>query len=297
MFEYLKNNVLNANDFFANRAGQKKSAFQYNQFGGTIGGPVFIPKIYSGRDRTFFFFGYQGTRYRLAGTQYARLPDPAWLNGDFSSATNADGSSATIYDPSTTIPDGSGGYTRTAFANNKILTAPNPVAAAMFSFIPAPNAAVGTLPGSDNYVGSAPTRSNVNYWVVRIDHHISDRDSIYGRYMQSLETESVTSILPLSGTINTNNGRNAMIAETHVFSPQTVNEIRLGFNRGNYQNLQEGAFGQTDYVNDVFHLKILAAALIPSDCRLSIGQATPQLVGMWTILKLPLPTHINSPTT
>jgi hypothetical protein len=256
LYEYVRNDILNANDFFANRADQPKAKFRYNQFGGTIGGPVRIPKIYSGKDRTFFFFSYEGTRYRLAGVQYALVPDPDWLTGDFSGATNSDGSPLTIYDPATTAPNGAGGYTRTPFPGNVIpKNRLNPVAAAMLPFIPAPNAAVGTLPGNDNLVGSAPTNSNVNFWALRIDHRISASDSIYGRYMQSLEGETVVSILPLSGTINNNRGRNVMVAETHAFGTQTVNEIRLGYNRGNYQNLQEGAYGSINYVDDVFHLK------------------------------------------
>jgi hypothetical protein len=256
LYEFVRNNILNANDFFAERANRKKADFHYNQFGGSIGGPVVIPKLYNGTNKTFFFFAYEGTRFRQLASNFATVPDPAWLTGDFSSLTNTDGSPRVIYDPATVTPNGSGGFTRTAFAGNVVpIDRISPVAAAMIPFIPAPNAAPGTLPGTANYVASSGTLSNVNYWAVRIDHHISDHDTVYGRYMQSVENYQAKALLPLSGTVQQNHGRNAMISETHTFGPRVVNEVRFGYNRALNFGLQDGANGTTDYVHDVFHLQ------------------------------------------
>ena len=81
VFEFDRNAVFNARNFFAAKRDQLKR----NQFGFVLGGPVVIPKVYDGRDRTFWFFGYQGTLIRnIGGTSSALLPTPAELNGDFS---------------------------------------------------------------------------------------------------------------------------------------------------------------------------------------------------------------------
>src|SRR6185437_9192931 len=86
LFEFLRNPVLNARNFFSPGADVVKR----NQFGGTIGGPVVIPKLYNGKDKTFFFFGYQGTRIRNIGNvQNATLPTAAERTGDFSALLNA----------------------------------------------------------------------------------------------------------------------------------------------------------------------------------------------------------------
>src|SRR5262249_37462751 len=90
-YDYLRNSVLNANDFFSNRAGGAKQPFRYNQFGANVGGPIYIPKVYDGRKKSFFFFSYEGTRLRQTFNAFARVPDAAWLKGDFSGLTNPDG--------------------------------------------------------------------------------------------------------------------------------------------------------------------------------------------------------------
>jgi hypothetical protein len=261
-YEYVRNDVLDATDFFSNETGQKKSPYRNNQFGFTVGGPVLFPKVYNGKEKTFFFAGFEATRYDVPGaTAYAMWPDPAWLQGDFSDLKNADGTPRLIYDPATTRSDGNGGYIRDPFPGNKIpADRLDSVAKATTQFIPAPNA-IGIRPDA-NAVGKVATLSNTNYWIGRLDHNFSERDRIYGRYMQSRENLTSNSLAPLSGAINQSLAYNAMLGETHTFSPRIVNEARIGYNRGFYGALQEGAYGQCitackdiNYVNDVLGIK------------------------------------------
>jgi hypothetical protein len=87
-YEYLRNKVLDANDFFLNKAGQKRPPFTQNQFGGNAGGPVIIPHLYDGRDKTFWFFSYEGFRLRVGTAFTTTVPDPKesnFVGGDFSS--------------------------------------------------------------------------------------------------------------------------------------------------------------------------------------------------------------------
>src|SRR5207248_5097089 len=129
-FEFVRNAVFNARNFFASSRDQLKR----NQFGGTIGGPIVIPKLYNGRDRTFFFFGYQRTPIRnLQGAQSAFVPTPANIAGDFSAILDANNpanplkKATIINDPLTGQP----------FPGNKIpVSRFDPAALAVLKYLP-----------------------------------------------------------------------------------------------------------------------------------------------------------------
>ena len=263
VYEYIRDEKFNANSFFENRAGVKRPAFRDNQFGFTIGGPILIPKVYNGREKTFFFFGYEGRRRSESITAFTRWPEPEWLSGNFSSLVNPNGTPQIIYDPATTRPNGQGGFIRDPFPGNIIpANRFDRVALAAVQFIPAPNSR-GIRPDA-NHVGSIDNKADVNFWVLRIDHNLSERDRLSGRYMRSQEDGRRTSIAPLSGRILTNGGSNLMLSETHTFSPQTTNELRAGYNRGGYLPNQEGSSGVCltpceliNYTLDVFGIRNL----------------------------------------
>ena len=106
VYEFLRNDALDANRFFSNALNQKKAVYKQNDFGATAGGPVWIPKIYNGRNKTFFFFSYEGFRNRKGATATsATVPTPEMYNGDFSKWVDAAGRQIPIYDPATTRAD------------------------------------------------------------------------------------------------------------------------------------------------------------------------------------------------
>jgi hypothetical protein len=116
LWEYVRNTVFNANDYFANQTNTPRPAYHQNQFGGTVGGPVYIPKLYNGRNKTFFFFDYQGTRIVTPSASTSSVPTPLMHTSNFTnfqdyftlvSGTKADALGriypmATILDPATT---------------------------------------------------------------------------------------------------------------------------------------------------------------------------------------------------
>src|SRR5262249_45467628 len=114
-YEFLRNDKLNANDFFANRAGNPRAPFRFNQFGGTLAGGVI-------RNRTFFFFAYEGVRWVQGFTASGTLPTAQQRAGDFSQTRNQAGQVIAIYDPSTNSPDPSrpGSFLRAPFPGNVI---------------------------------------------------------------------------------------------------------------------------------------------------------------------------------
>ena len=176
-YDYLRNDVLNANSFFGNRAGQKKAPFRFNQFGATIGGPIdfpekiFGPLKYAGKNRSFFFGSYEGVRFSQGGTYIGTVPTLRERAGDFSQTRNAAGAVIPIYDPATTRPNPAapGQFLRDQFAGNVIPRGRwNPVFTRMLEFIPLPNAAGNANTAAGNYVRSTANRITKETFSVRI---------------------------------------------------------------------------------------------------------------------------------
>ena len=115
-YEFLRNEALDANNFFNNATGRAKPLLRQNNFGFTVGGPVWFPKMYHGKNRTFFFASYEGFRNRTTSpVTFSTIPLPEMYQGDFSNWKDANGNLIPIYDPSTTRPDGRGGFVRDPF--------------------------------------------------------------------------------------------------------------------------------------------------------------------------------------
>jgi outer membrane receptor protein involved in Fe transport len=190
-YDYLRNDALNANTFFGNRAGQKKPPFRFNQFGATIGGPidfpakVFGPMQYAGKNRSFFFFSYEAVRFSQGGTYIGSVPTLQQRNGDFSQTRNAAGNVIPIYDPATTRanPATPNQFLRDPFPGNVIpRNRFNPVFAKMLEFIPLPNAAGNANTAVGNFVTTAANRISKDTFSVRLDHQLTERHRMSGRF-------------------------------------------------------------------------------------------------------------------
>jgi len=105
-YDFFQNSALGANPFFTNLAGQKKPSTNYNQWGATGGGPVFIPKVFNGRNKVFFFLAYEGINLKIPQATFTTVPTPAERNGDFSALLRL-GASYQIYDPASGVRQGS----------------------------------------------------------------------------------------------------------------------------------------------------------------------------------------------
>src|SRR5262249_38082047 len=138
-YEFLRNSKLDANGFFANQRGLPLSNFKRNQFGGSVGGPVLLPKLYNGHNRTFFFANFEGLRQRSQGNLTNTVPTELQRSGDFSKTINSAGALVNIYDPTTTAPSGAG-FVRTVFPGNVIPASRlDPVARNVVKYYPLPN--------------------------------------------------------------------------------------------------------------------------------------------------------------
>ena len=151
-YEFLRNDDFDARGFFA----PTRSIYKQNDFGATFGGPVWIPKIYNGRNKTFFYLAYEGFRNRIGQNgSILSVPTPEMYQGDFSKLVGSNGALVPVYDPSTTQPNASGGgFTRQPFPNNQIPPSRfSTITKEMLSLAPqvVPNRP-GIVPGTPNWV-------------------------------------------------------------------------------------------------------------------------------------------------
>lgn len=179
MYEYLQNSVLNANGFFSNLYGVPKPSSRFNQFGGAIGGPI-------KKNRTFFFFNYEGSRTSTPSTVISTVPTAAQRTGDFSQTFNSKDQIIQVYNPFTTAPDPNnpGQYMRTQFPGNIITpsTLINPASAGLLSLIPLPNAPGAQYTGANNYVAVTDASDPFNDYSARMDHQLTQNNRFFVRF-------------------------------------------------------------------------------------------------------------------
>ncbi len=241
LFEFFRNSKLDANNFFANASGQKLGAFKRNEFGGSIGGPIVIPKVYNGKNKTFFFTTYEGRRQRAQRTQFFTLPTEDQMAGDFSKTLAANGQLRTIYDPESSAPDPNrpGEFLRTPFQGNRIPTSRmDPVALESQKYYTArPNLPGAQFTGQQNffYQGTAPV--DVNRGTAKVDHQITDTQRMFVRYSIFNNINSQPNYwegpgCPEPGCYqNYERQQNLGLDYNNTLSPRTVLSLRYGFAR------------------------------------------------------------------
>jgi hypothetical protein len=239
-FEYIRNSYVDARGYF-NKVGSAFPSFRLHQFGGSIGGPVVIPKVYDGRNRTFFFFDYEGFRNTTQSFILGNVPTLKMRNGDFSELTTS------IYDPLTTRanPAVPGGFIRDPFPLNFIpLNRRDPISVKMLNAYPQPTSSARF----NNYSSNLIQINNANSFDVRGDGQLSSKDIFFGRYSMQNTMNIAPSTYPkttipgvstpvdlsdeasFAGTSSTPTQQFAL-GYTRVFTPRIVNDFRFGFGR------------------------------------------------------------------
>ncbi len=199
-----------------------------NEFGGSVGGPIYIPKLYNGKNKTFFFHSYEAYRSLTASTKRTSVPTPAMRQGDFSGLVDGSGRKYTLYDPWST-GSAAQNWGRVPLVNNQIpLGRESPLAKYMYSVTPLP-----TEPGinplvANNYIYEAPNNRLDWTMTTRIDHRLSDRDQIFFRYThgvrdaysQSGNNNSPTTLdFAANGNWRPIRNESGVASWTHNFSP------------------------------------------------------------------------------
>jgi hypothetical protein len=222
LYEYFRNDKLDANEFFANRQGRGKVPFRQNQYGVSVGGPVVIPKIYAGRDKTFWFASWEGFRRRRGQTAQNSVPTDAMRTGDFS------GIVARIYDPLTSTTNAQGQIIRQPFPGNVIPS--NRINPGMKQVVDLlmPRA---NRPGlNNNLLQTEGVSNDRDMFVVRVDHSFGPNDVIWGRMLRQKVGETTPAGSGLYVSENRYDVQNYGAGWNHIFGPATVLEARYGFN-------------------------------------------------------------------
>jgi hypothetical protein len=247
-FDYFQADWLNANSWLNNRVGRARPKFHRNDFGATVGGPIIIPKVYDGRNKTYFFFAYEGYRWPdNSGASQQTIPLPEMLRGDFSNWRLPNGTMVPIFDPSTTRSNGSGGFVRDAFPGNIIPQARlSQLSRNIAQYYPSPTAPGLVL----NYIapGGEPKKRIENAYTTKFDQNFGTKNRMsftwtkngqsYNNAYDSDPTNPLNwSALPypLSGRKYFHGdqyyGNVFRLNDSHVFSPTLVNNLTIGAHR------------------------------------------------------------------
>ncbi len=224
LFEFLRNDVVDAKPYDFSGSAPPKSPFKWNQYGFTLSGPISIPKLFNGRDRLFFMSNYDAFRERRQDNGLFAVPDNAMRNGDFSellpngSACLKAAQCFTINQP----------FTNTPFPNNQIPQSQfNAIGQKLLAYYPAPNLNVPVF--SNNLEETLKSQVDKDQFIQRIDFVESNKSSWFGRYSWGDEKQ-VDPGLYLNGRQVLTTVWQAMLSNTRVFTPAAVNEFRFGAN-------------------------------------------------------------------
>jgi hypothetical protein len=245
-YEFFRNRVLNANTFFNNLAGVQRPAFSQNQYGANLGGPVI-------RDKTFFFFAWEGFRLRQGQSYVETVPTDAMRTGDFSSIRNSSGALVPIYDPLTTCgrlgnptcaKDASGNdiISRSPFAGNVIPTSRiDPASKVLENFWAHANSPGANFTKVNNYTANASVGGNNDEYTARVDHTFSSSNRAFIRYTYwtnlNLPIDPYNTKTCQDRCTETFNTNQAVIADTFTITPTLVGDIRLSYMRFSYDRI------------------------------------------------------------
>jgi len=228
LYEYLRNDALNASNFFSKWNGLSRPAVRYNQFGGTAGGPVI-------KNKTFWFFNYEGVRNRTPSNSLITVPTSLQRQGDFSQTLNASGKLIAVFDPFSTRPDPSkpGKFLRTQYPGNVIPTSSiNPASRNVLdAYIPLPNLPGNANSGTNNYTKTLINEIPMDNFTVRVDHHLGSRHRLFGRESRTNTPNLSPNVIDIGTAYTVLVQHSVGLGDTITLSPSTTLVLNAGFTR------------------------------------------------------------------
>jgi hypothetical protein len=264
-YEFHRNDKFDANNFFSNRAGLDKPPLRRNQFGGTLGGPIF-------RNRNFFFGSYEGFRENRSRTLISTFPTQKMHSGDFSELLTLP-DPVVIHDPKTGVP-----YPGNIIPADQVLEV---MPGYLDAYVPLPN-----RPGLLNNNIVQGTRVNsTDQFIGRVDHSLSASTQVYGRYAHNAIQDDPVEVNPNFTSTQNNQDDNLAVELTHTLSPSTILQVRFGYNRFHQIVNQNRAFTSPNIASDVLRIAGVAtdpaasnapAFIVPGFDGLSGAPSTPR---------------------
>ena len=236
LFEFWRGNRVAANDWFRNFEGLGVPRYVRNQFGGTMGGPVYLPHVYNGKDRSFWFFDYEGSRVRQGSSTVGVLPTAnQFINYDLRDQPP-------IFDPLTTTQVSPGVYTRQPLSCNGVanVICPNRVDPWMDAYNGVFYKPYLTMQPAGTHqvtiINPAPFTQNGYQWTIRADQKLRENLNFFARMSLSDATQNSVQGLPHMYNLLINNMRNGVASWTMVVNPTTVIDWKIGYNRTNLES-------------------------------------------------------------
>jgi hypothetical protein len=230
LYEFNQPDTLTANQWFSNAKGQPSPVLHYNQYGLTAGGPIWIPKVYNGRNKLFWFFAWEGLKDSQPNTTFLSVPTLAERQGNFAGLPQ-------LYNPySGVLNTSTGATTRTAIPGNNLTLVSgglNATALALLKEYPAPNIAPQGANGTLNFLASAPTVDNYSNELGRLDYNMSERNRIsfdvrhtdYRQVKNDYFGNGTTSSLLTRGN------QGGSIDDIFTLNPTNLLDVRVNFTR------------------------------------------------------------------
>lgn len=255
VFNFHQNSALNANTWSNNRNKVTRVTNRRNHFGTDFSGPVWIPKVYDGRQKTFFFFNYEGRRNRDPFEGLFTVPTEKQRIGDFSETRNRAGNLISIYNPWTTrlVAGTTNQFARDQFAGNKIDCAAinpatsrpfcDPVALAALKFYPLPNRTPDDASGSNNFVAAGTNILDLNFYSIRVDHALTSKQNLFVRYTYVRRDDELYNPfqnVASNGRVIIDKFTHAVINHTYTLSQSLVNNFRYGYVRSSANQVPFG---------------------------------------------------------
>jgi hypothetical protein len=233
-YDFKRWRALDANSWVNNRLGLPRPPVNYNQWGLTLGGPVFVPRLYNGRNRTFFFVALEQDKINNAVSRQSRVPTERERSGDFSQTSNRLGGAFGIFDPETTVV-AANRATRAPFPNARIPASRHTaVGLAVMNAFPLPNLAEPAQIGRFNWAATGISSTTNHLLSSRVDHSLNPRHRLFGRFSSLKRNQAGIVFFP--GPVD------FPIDGTLVFSPSFIGSFRYGLSL-RVQNSNRGAIG------------------------------------------------------
>jgi hypothetical protein len=276
-WEFLRNDNLDANNFFANRSGANKPEFRQNQFGAAAGGPII-------RNKTFVFGSYEGFRQVTGGQLFLTVPTALQKTGDFSQTFRPDGTLYKIYDPFTTRLDpATGNFVRDQFmgcdGNTPNVICPDrfdPVARNVLQYFPDPNLPGDPFTNTNNFISQAGSDQQIDSFMIRVDHNLTDSQRIFGRFSYNNQRFNPANVLnnvaDFNGNPYSDKIKNFALSYTNTFNPTTILNVRYGL--GRQRQLNDSASSGFDVTTLGFPASLRDQFTFPLFPRFDIGGFT-----------------------
>ncbi|MEX2262817.1 MAG: TonB-dependent receptor [Bryobacteraceae bacterium] len=244
LLEFWRNDILEANSFINNSVNEGKPRQRYHLFGATAGGPVYLPRLYDGRNRTFIFGSWESSRQSDPTSLLTSVPTVEQREGDFSQTYDGQGRPLPIFDPFSQRPNPNlaGGFLRDPFPGNRIpRNRMDQVATGLMEQYALPNKPGVGLSAVDNFFWSGSSPDDYDAFITRLDHNFSDRQRLFVRISASrrprLGDDDLFGTQATQSRFLNRLSRGAALDYVNTITPQTLLNVRYGISR--YGNITE----------------------------------------------------------